>query len=436
MKSYTFPYGAGQVSFSVDERDVLGELHGQPVEPLADIRGALFDALDAPIMSEPLSAFAGAGDKIALVISDITRFWMRQDLVIPHLIDYLNARCGVPDGDIVIVVANGTHIGGPEAELRQLVTDEIFERVQVVNHDCLSDRLVYIGTTSFGTRVCIDPYVATRKVICLGACTQHLMAGFGGGRKSILPGVASAEAIRQNHAHSLDPLAPRSNPAIGTGVLAGNPVHDDMCEAAGFVPRLFMINLVMNADMRLASIFAGHYLASWERACHAAAAIYEVPIAAQADAVIVSSGGFPKDISLYQGSKTVDNVESALKPGGTLVLIMECRDGGGPAEYFDWIEPLKRGVLVPELRAHFTIPGYIFFVNCEQARRYRILMLSKLDPVDAAAMGITVYTDMDALMRDANLAGKSTYIIKNGSTVIPKPMDPADFETQKEGANR
>lgn len=420
MKTYTFAYGDDTVSLPVDERDVISALHGQQAEPLSDVPGALDAALDAPIDAAPLHAFAGPGDKIALVVSDVTRFWMRQDRIVPHLIDYLNRRCGVPDADIVIIIANGTHDGSDEATLRMLVTDAIFRRIQVVNHDCRSDRLVSIGTTSFGTHVSVDPYVASRKVICLGACTQHLMAGFGGGRKSILPGVSSLEAIEQNHAHALDATLPRTNPAIGNGILAGNPVHLDMCEAAAMLPNLFMINLVMNAEMQLYQIYAGHWLHSWERACEVTQKLYEVPIPELADVIIASSGGYPKDISLYQGSKTVDNVESGLKPGGTLILIMECREGGGPAEYFDWLKPLREGTLTETLRAHFTIPGYIFFVNCEQARRYRILMLTRLNPDDAKAMGISAYTDLDALLRDADIAGKRTYLIENGSTVIPK----------------
>lgn len=425
MKTCTYAYGDATASFEMDERDVIAELRGKRIAPVTDPARALTESLDAPIDHAPLAAFASKGDRVALVVSDITRFWMRQDRIVPHVVDYLNTRCGVPDDDIVIVVANGTHLGGDEAELRKLVTDAVYERVRVVNHDCLSPELVYIGTTSFGTRVSIDPHVASRKVVCIGACTQHLMAGFGGGRKSILPGVASLEAIQQNHAHSLHAAEPRSNPAIGNGILAGNPVHEDMCQAAAMLPHLFMINLVMNAEMELAAIYSGHWLHSWERACRAVRALYEVPVDELADAMIVSSGGYPKDLSLYQGSKTVDNVESGLKPGGTLILIMECRDGGGPAEYFDWLAPLCAGTLAETLREDFTIPGYIFFVNCEQARRYRILMLSKLDPADAAAMGIAVYTDMDALMRDANIAGKRTYLIPNGSTVVPVLRGPS-----------
>ena len=193
-----------------------------------------------------------------------------------------------------------------------------------------------------------------------------------------------------------------------------------MCEAAEMVGHLFMVNLVMNADMVLAHLFAGHWHSSWKKGCEAAAAIYEVAIDELADVVITSSGGFPKDMSLYQGSKTIDNVEGALKPGGTLIALMECRDGGGPAEYFDWLAPLTQGKLDEALRADFTIPGYIFYLNCEQASRYNILMLSEINPADTAPMGIKAFDNIEALLASVDLAGKRIYVIPNGSTVIPK----------------
>ncbi|MDD4445248.1 MAG: lactate racemase domain-containing protein, partial [Eubacteriales bacterium] len=210
MKSYQFRYGDRSVSFQIDETNIIGELHGNATEPVKDIRQALFASLDQPVGGPPLSTFAQAGDQLAIVVSDRSRSWMRQDLVLPHLIDYLSDVCGIDDRDMTIVIANGTHDGdGPEI-LTQLVSPAVMQRIEVINHDSLSEDLIQIGTTSRGTRVRIHPLVASRKVITLGACTHHVMAGFGGGRKSILPGVASAEAIRQNHAHALDPEAPRS----------------------------------------------------------------------------------------------------------------------------------------------------------------------------------------------------------------------------------
>ncbi len=429
MKNYSFPYGDGTVELPLDEKTVLGELHGNAVAPLSDLRAALRASLDAPIDSAPLCERARGGDTVALVVSDMTRFWMRQDLVIPHLVDYLTERCGVREADITIVVANGTHLGGGEQELRTLVTDAVYERVRVENHDCEAKDLVYLGTTPHGTKVEINRTAAEADlVVCLGAVTQHVMAGFGGGRKSILPGISGRETIFHNHAFSLDAAALRSNPAIGNGILKGNPLHEDMCEAAGMVKSLFIISLVMNAQMQLAAIFSGHYLSSWEAACRMVERIYRVEIPEKADVVITSCGGFPKDISLYQGTKTIDNVESGLKPGGTLILFIEAREGGGPAEYFDWAKDLVADTIERRLREHFTVAGYIFFLNCEQAQRYRILLYSSIAPSSVAPMGIEAFSDISSLLDAAQLEGKSIYVIPNGSTVIPHIKEVSEHE--------
>ncbi|MBR1408229.1 MAG: nickel-dependent lactate racemase [Clostridia bacterium] len=419
MTDYSFAYGDASVTISLDERQVLDVVRGNRIPPVTDIAEALRSSLDHPIDSAPLSQLVRPGKRIALIVSDMTRFWMRQDRVVPHLISYLN-RCGARDGDITILIACGTHEGGDEQELRKLVTDGIYDRIRVVNHDCEADDLVSIGTTAHGTAVEINRIAAEADlVIALGAATYHVMAGYGGGRKSIVPGISSLSTIRHNHAFALDPQHFRSNPLIGNGVTRGNPLNEDMCEAAALLPNLFVINLVMNADMQLSSIFSGHYLTSWQRACRAVDEAMRVPVPQRADVIVASCGGFPKDMSLYQGTKTIDNIEFALKPGGTLIIVMEARDGGGPAEYFDWIGPLVDGSFEEKLRSSFTIPGYIFLLNCEQAQRYRILMLTGVAPEVLAPMGIRAFSDPDALLAAADLAGKSIYVIPNGSAVMP-----------------
>lgn len=420
MRQFTFRYGDGEVRAALDEQNILGVLKGNEVPPIADLPSALRRAVEQPIGSPALRDFARPGHSVCLVISDMSRFWMRQDRVIPPLLDYLYTVCGLRPEDITILVANGTHEGGDERDLRTLVTDAVYDSVRVVNHDCLAEDLVYLGVTPHETPVWVNPIAANAdRVICLGACVHHVMAGFGGGRKSILPGISGMETIRHNHAYALDPAALRSNPRIGNGKLEDNPLHQDMCEAAALLPNLFMINLVLNADMQLAEIYAGHFLHSWEAACEAVDRIYRVPVPEKADAIIASCGGYPKDMSLYQGTKTIDNVETGLKIGGTLILIIEAREGGGPAEYFDWIKNLQDGTIEDRLRNHFTIPGYIFFLNCEQAQRYRILMLSSIPPEVVAPMGIQSFGNMDDLLAAAHLEGKKLYVIENGSTVIP-----------------
>ena len=183
---------------------------------------------------------------------------------------------------------------------------------------------------------------------------------------------------------------------------------------------LYIVNLVLNAEMQLCEIYAGHYLKSWEKACEAVDRIYRVDVPERADMIIASCGGFPKDMSLYQGTKTIDNVESGLKPGGTLVLLIEAREGGGPAEYFDWIQNWVSGTMEARLREHFTVPGYIFLLNCEQAKRYNILMLTSVAPETVAPMGLKAFSDIESLMKCAQPEGKKIYVIPNGSTVVPR----------------
>lgn len=424
MKEYKFRYGNTSVSIPVDESQVIGVIEGNDTTPLSNISGALMDAIDNPIDSAPLSEVAAKASSIAIIVSDMTRYWMRQDLIVPLIVDYLVEKCGKSYEDLTIVIATGTHVGGSEEDLRTLVTSPVFDKVRTINHDCHDKNLVYLGTTSYGTPVSINKEAADADlVICLGAATYHVMAGFGGGRKSILPGISSLETIKHNHAYSLAPDAFITNPEIGNGKLEGNPLNEDMLEAAAMMKNLFMITLVTDTEFQLESIYAGHWRTSWERACEEVKRIYTVPIEKKADVVITSCGGFPKDESLYQGTKAVDNVISALKDGGTLILMLEGRNGGGSPDYFDWIKPLVGGTFEEELRNNFTVGGYIFFLNCEQAARFNILMYSSIPAETVAPMGIKAYDDLDKLMEDAHIEGKSVYIIPSGSTVLPVVTD-------------
>lgn len=420
-KDFTFRYGSSSVTLAIEEDQIIDTLIGKNVEAIEDLKASLYESLDNPIDSEALRKVAKKGDSIAIVISDMTRFWMRQDRIVPLLVSYLVDNVGFSYDDIKIIVATGTHVGSSVEDLKTLVTEDVYDKVEVLNHDCRADDLVYLGTTSYGTVVKVNKVAADADlVICLGAATYHVMAGFGGGRKSILPGIASLETIKHNHAYSLERDEFKTNHKIGNGVLDGNPLNEDMLEAAAMMKNLFMISLVTDSDFNLTGIFSGHYHTSWLRACEEVRRIYDVPIKKKADVVITSCGGFPKDESLYQGTKAVDNAISALKDGGTLILLLEGRNGGGSPDYFDWIKPLVNGTFEKELRENFTVGGYIFFLNCEQAAKYNIMMYTSIDKDVVKPMGIKAYDDVEKLMRDADLDGKSIYVIPNGSTVLAR----------------
>ena len=420
QRTIPIPYYTSTLALHVEEENLkavlTAKMHGFHAEKSQE--QLVLDALEHPVGSPRLRTLAEGKRKIVIVTSDHTRA-VPSKITLPLLLKEI--RSGNPDADITILIATGLHRPTTEEEQRRMFGDEIVDHEKIaINNAFAPEQFVELCTLPSGAVFQVNRLAAECDLLVTeGFVEPHFFAGFSGGRKSILPGISGMETICHNHAYSLDPACLMSNPRIGNGKVKDNPLNDDMCEAAAMVPQLYMVNLVMNAEMQLAEIYAGHYLTSWQKACEAVDRIYRVEVPEKADAIIASCGGFPKDMSLYQGTKTIDNVETGLKPGGTLILLIEARDGGGPAEYFGWIDDLLGGTMEKRLREHFTVPGYIFLLNCEQAHRYNILMLTSVPQETVAPMGLKAFSDVDELMKAAHLEGKSLYVIPNGSTVVP-----------------
>ena len=181
----------------------------KPMEESTELRKAFLRAVEQDaIGGVTLKDAVGPEDEVTIVVSDITRSWMHQDRVMPLLVEYLHDRIGVPYEKTVILIALGTHRKSTPEEMVKICSKEVCDKVRVVDHDCDADDLVYVGTTPLGTKVMMNPLVVGRKVIVMGGTVHHMMAGFGGGRKNLLPGVAGRETIRQNHERALDPEKP------------------------------------------------------------------------------------------------------------------------------------------------------------------------------------------------------------------------------------
>lgn len=415
-RTFQMPYGRRTIPLTVRAREIE-TLEAAAPTPIADLAAVFRDAVERPIDSPPLRELIAPDDRVTLVVSDLTRSWMHQERFCPLLTAYLHDELGVPYENIVILVAVGTHRAMTEPELRRLVTDAVFDRVRVVNHDC-EGPLEWVGTTSRGTDVRVNPLVVGRKVILLGGTVHHFFAGYGGGRKSIVPGVSGRETIMQNHAHALDPLLPRSNPLCGLGVTAGNPVHEDMLEAAALVNPVFGLNIVVDAHGELLALPGGHWKTAWEESCRLVDRFNGVPFTEKADAVVVSSGGFPKDLNLYQGCKGLINGYQALREGGELVFLSECPEGGGPAEFFDWSRYLPDR-LDAALRADFTVAGYIFYVCVEIARNAHVRMVSELPAEVLGPMGIAEGVQPERFPSVLDFGDKRVIVMPNGGGTVP-----------------
>jgi nickel-dependent lactate racemase len=244
---------------------------------------------------------------VAVVASDITRAWARFDIFLPHILNELN-RAGVPDIDIVLIVALGAHRINTLEEQITVYGQEVVDRVKIVqSYAPIAEDFTHIGTTSRGVPVSINKEILNaNKVILTGGIVYHPMGGFGGGRKSILPGVAGYATIQANHSFCLsDVVGQGTNSNCASGKLDGNVMNEDMIEIAEMVNPDFIFNVTQTEDGKFARFFAGHWLKAWLEGCKTVEEIFGVTITEKVDLVIASTGGYPKDINLYQANKTM-----------------------------------------------------------------------------------------------------------------------------------
>lgn len=362
MKTYEFSYGKGMQTVDLPEEHIIYDLHGKEVSVEADIAAAALKALRDPIDSKPLADIVRPGDKIAIVVSDETRLCYT-DQFLPVIIAELNAN-GIPDSDIDIVIATGTHREQTPEEDILVLGEEMVKRFRIHQHDCRDkENLVYKGTTSRGNKVYINKIVANAdKIIATGAVTLHPMAGFGGGRKAIVPGVAGLETINHNHVLALaEKPGDGCNPNVTTAKLEGNPFHEDLTECVEFVNPDFLVDVVLTSDGSLYEVVAGNWKTAFYKGCKDLLEISGIPITELADVVIASGGGYPKDINLYQGTKTHMNVEMAVKPGGIAIIMLECPDIKEPAVFTDWLIKSNLRKTEQEVRDNFYMAAFVAY---------------------------------------------------------------------------
>lgn len=362
MKTYEFSYGKGMQTVDLPEEHIIYDLHGKEVSVEADIAAAALKALRDPIDSKPLADIVRPGDKIAIVVSDETRLCYT-DQFLPVIIAELNAN-GIPDSDIDIVIATGTHRAQTPEEDILVLGEEMVKRFRIHQHDCRDkENLVYKGTTSRGNKVYINKIVANAdKIIATGAVTLHPMAGFGGGRKAIVPGVAGLETINHNHVLALaEKPGDGCNPNVTTAKLEGNPFHEDLTECVEFVNPDFLVDVVLTSDGSLYEVVAGNWKTAFYKGCKDLLEISGIPITELADVVIASGGGYPKDINLYQGTKTHMNVEMAVKPGGIAIIMLECPDIKEPAVFTDWLIKSNLRKTEQEVRDNFYMAAFVAY---------------------------------------------------------------------------
>ena len=411
------PYGKTEVCARIPTRNYLGTIEPKEKEAVADPKAEIERALSQPIGTQRLSELAKEGDKVAIVVDDATRATPSHLMIIP-LLDELN-KAGVKDEDVTVIFGCGSHRPVTSTEMEKLLGKETLERVKAINHDANAEDKVFIGETTRGTRVTVNKTFAEADVkVLAGDVNMHYYAGYGGGRKGVLPAVSSAETIQQNHSLLVDPKA-------ATGVLEENPVHEDMTEAAKLANVNFILNVVTNSNNELVKAFAGDLEQAFLEGTKFVDEMYKIPIEQRANIVVVSAGGYPHDINLYQASKAIHNALDAVKRRGIIILAAECPEGHGNEVFSEWMEKytdIKR--LEREIKRHFVLGGHKAYYLNKALQKATIILLSVMP--DCYAINTfkmkTASAMNDAIREAFEIAGKNAkvYVMPHGGTTVPE----------------
>lgn len=402
------PYGQDRLEIELDDAAQRVTV----LEPARHASDPIGLALAAPIGSPPLHRIVRPGQSVVIVTSDITRpcpSW----LMLPPVLDEL-MRGGIAEQDITVVLALGTHRPHTEAERERLVGSQVMARVRCIDSD--PTRTVRVGVTRRGTPVEVfEPVVQADVRVALGNVEPHYFAGYSGGAKALVPGVCSAETIRHNHAMMVEAGAQ-------IGVLEGNPVREDIEEAAAMIGLDFILNVIVNSAHEVVLAAAGHPVEAHHWLCRALDYQSKVAIEQPADVVIVSAGGAPKDMNMYQAQKALDNAAAAVRPGGVIVWVAECPEGFGNTTFEQWMLDASADEILARIQQDFVLGGHKAAAIARVQKQATLLLVSALPPEIVRQAGMQPYGDLQTALQAAlKQAGPDAHVIvmPEGAAVLP-----------------
>ncbi len=418
MSKISLKYGS--VTLAIELKAQV--LTSPPPQNLPDPAEEIHRALANPIASPPLAEIVAPGEHVVIITSDITRY-TGSEIYLPILVEELN-RCGIPDHNIEIIIALGIHRKQSREEQRKILGG-IYGRITVHDHECDDpEQLVDLGQTSSGLPVQINQrVVAADRVIVTGTIGLHYFAGYGGGRKSLVPGVASRTTCMATHFAIFNPPDQGGrNAKACTANLHGNPVHHAILEAAQMIKPDFLLNTVLTTGKQIAKVFCGELEQAHLAGCELAQALYTAPLGKPVDMAIVSCGGHPKDINFIQAHKALDYGAQAVHPGGTVILLAACPDGFGNATFFDWFNYQDLAIFEKALRSRYEINGQTAWSTLSKARSWRVIMISELNREQTEKMGMEKADNLDQALQMAYKQlpeNPEIVVIPDGGTILP-----------------
>ncbi|WP_292373249.1 nickel-dependent lactate racemase [Methanosarcina sp. UBA411] len=387
VKTIPFAFGRGISELNMPEKNISSIILPSESEIKEEGASLIKKALETPIKCNRLSEIVNQDSKVAIIVSDVTRPTPTAK-ILPPLLEELYLG-GAKDENITIVFALGLHRQQTEEECRQLVGTEIFEKIRCIQHD--RERCRLLGETSFGTPVEVFEEVADSDIIIsTGTLEFHYYAGYGGGGKSILPGVSSEKSILSFHSFYSkvfegDPLSGR----------ADSPARKNIEEAARIAGLDFILNVIINSKKEIVAAVAGDLVEAHRKGAKYVDAMYKVPVE-PADAVVVSCGGFPKDINLYQATKSLEHAIPAVKRGGSIILVAECAEGIGNKVYECWNRECRDPEdAVERFRNCFEFGGHKAAIVGKTAKEFKLYLVSKLPKEESEKAFFTPVKSID-----------------------------------------
>jgi nickel-dependent lactate racemase len=326
----------GRTGLTVDLPTQTEVIAARFVESVADETAAIRAALRKPIGTPPLHELVQPGQRVVIVHTDITRA-TPNDRILPVLLAELEAA-GIWRDDITLLNALGTHRPQTDAELRAMLGDRVVDNYRCLQHDAFDDaNLVSLGKTSNGHPVRINRHFHEADVkILTGFIEPHFFAGFSGGPKGVLPSIAGAESVFTNHGRTMI-----AHPKATWGNVDGNPIWEEMSEAARMANPTLLLNVTLNSEKRITGVFAGDVVLAHAAGCAFVRESAMAPVTAPYDIVITTNSGYPLDQNLYQCVKGMSAARQIVREGGTIILAGACNDG--LPSHGKYAELLQRG---------------------------------------------------------------------------------------------
>lgn len=366
------PYGKGTLPLDVPDKNLLEVVIPKEFIQTGQSELMIKEALKHPLGTDKLSEAVGSGDTLAVVVDDYTRPCPTKMLLQPTLEELRSA--GVNDSDILIIIATGTHTPPSTDQIKEIVGDKVYRNYMITSNDIVNGEYITVGETKRGNKIQIlKNFMEKDFKILLGDIEYHYFAGYGGTRKSILPGISSKETIQRNHSLLFEKHS-------CMGVLKENLIHQEMNEAMHLAGVDFSLNVVQNSQHRVVGVWSGNPDLVMDAGVKLVDNMYRCEIKERPDIVITAANGAPHDINLYQAMKAMYTACQIIKENGVIILVAECKEGHGSQLYMDWLGKYKTAQEIQNaLNRNFIIGAHKAYYHRRTIENHPVICVSTMD---------------------------------------------------------